>query len=534
MNSNKTHILFYNSDRLQKPVKFLVLLFFISQFLTAFSQEKKSIAKLQGTELNTTIRLNYIPVDMPLHLFPTRRGDMGIIGLHYQASINKWLYGGVAMHFAVTGDQGGLFTLGAELGMQQKIYKNLFFDANFHFGGGGGFRSLVKSGGFINPNIGLKYKLKKINFGVQFSNINFYSGVINSNSVSFFIEIPNSLYFSDYTDRQQVFTSDVTNSDYFWKKPATKNVQQIRFDFLFPFGKSKRHDLTSLTNTLALLEFEYQRYLNKSTFAYVHSGAIYKGLRAGFMDLFFGIGHNFVQTQYINLFAKMGIGAAGGRIAAEGGLTMYPSTGFDVKLSKNVSLSSHVGYYRALAGEFEAYTLGFGVKYNSLNGGTESTSDKKHTQFKTLGNRINFQNQTYFNAQKTDAPFSVDLQMIGMQYTFDITDNIYYIGEASFAYGGESGGYAHGITGLGIKTNPFIKNKMRAHLEIVGGIAGGAGVDTGEGIVYRPTIGLSYEVVKNVALFASAGKMIAPFGNFNTTNVNIGLSFGMSTLSVKK
>ena len=77
---------------------------------------------------------------MPTSEFPNLDATMGLVGLHYQIPFNDWLYGGAGFHYAVTGDQGGLFTLGAELGVTKKIYKNLYFDGNIHFGGGGGYR----------------------------------------------------------------------------------------------------------------------------------------------------------------------------------------------------------------------------------------------------------------------------------------------------------------------------------------------------------------------------------------------------------
>ena len=66
------------------------------------------------------------------------------------------------------------------------------------------------------------------------------------------------------------------------------------------------------------------------------------------------------------------------------------------------------------------------------------------------------------------------------------------------------------------------------------GAAGGAGVDTGEGVVARPTIGLSYKLTNAVSLQSSIGKLITPFGDLKSTNINIGLSFGLATLSARK
>jgi len=508
-------------------------LFFLFSFVS-FSQE--NVATLQGTALHNSIRLSYIPVQMPTdfdsHLKPT----MGVFGLHYQVPVNNWLYGGVGMYTAVIGDQGGLFALDVAVGINTKIYNNLSIDVNFHFGGGGGYRYLVNDGAFVNPNIGLHYKRKNYSFGVQYSHLNFYTGKIKSNSVAFFVEFPSVLRFANYKEAQKTFVSENISIDNFWKKPATKNVQQVRFDFFFPIGKSKKdnnNNQAPLTNTLYAIGFEYQKYLNEKTFAFVHLDAIYKGLTAGFMDLFIGGGYNVYQNKQVTLFGKLALGAAGGRIAPEGGLMIYPSTGIDINFTQNIALSTHAGYYRALDGDLEAYTLGFGFKYIGLSGGTQHKSKEAFTHLKTQGIRVGIQNQTYLKANRmSKAP--VDLQLIALQFNYDLSKTFYLIGEAGFAYDGESGGYAHGLVGLGIYSPRFLNNNMQAYLEGVVGAAGGGGVDTDEGIVIRPTIGLSYAISNAISVYSSFGKMSSPTGNLSATNINIGLSFGLSTLSVRK
>ena len=207
---------------------------------------------------------------------------------------------------------------------------------------------------------------------------------------------------------------------------------------------------------------------------------------------------------------------------------IYPSLGLDVNISENLALSAHAGYYRAVAGDLEAYTYGLGLKYYGYNGGTVN-----YTSFKTQGIRVGLQNQTYINVLKTDSP-NVDLQLLGMQINYDINKTLYAIGEASFAYDGESGGYAHGMVGVGMYSPYFLHNKLRSHLELMAGAAGGAGVDTGEGIIIRPSIGLSYKLTNALSLQSSIGKLISPYGNLGATNINIGFSFGFATLSAKK
>lgn len=503
-------------------------------FIGLFSFSQKDLSSLEKKELKNRIRLNYIPVSMPTNEFPNLKPTMGLVGLHYQIPFNKWLYAGAGFHFAVTGDQGGLFTLGAELGVNQKIIDNIYFDANVHFGGGGGYRILINDGAFVNTNIGFQYKKKEYALGIQYSHINFYTGAIKDNSFSVSIEIPSIFRFSNYKNANKEFNIDPTK-DFVWKQPAVKSILQVRFDYFMPFGASKKDNGSPLNNILHVLGFEYQKFLNEKTFLFAHTDAIYKGLRAGFMDLFVGAGYYPFQSKYVDFFGKLGIGAAGGRIAPEGGATIYPSAGLDLKLSDHVAVSGHGGYYRALDGDFEAYTLGFGIKYKSFSGGTKLPNTSP-THFKTQGISISLQNQTYFDVQKTDDPnnvLSTDLQLIGAQFNYDIHSNIYLIGEAGFAYGGRSGGYAHGMVGIGFKTSNFFNQRMNAFLNLSGGAAGGAGVDTDEGIVIRPTAGFNYFVSENLALKISGGKLYAPFGNVNSNNLNIGLSFNFASLLAK-
>ncbi|OSY88360.1 hypothetical protein WH52_06245 [Tenacibaculum holothuriorum] len=500
-----------------------------------FLQSQENLSTLKGKELHNKVRLNFIPVEMPSEKFPELKPTMGMMGLHYQIPFNDWLYGGVGMYAALTGDQGGLFTLGVELGVNKQLYKNLYLDANFHFGGGGGYRKYINDGGFINPNIGLQYKKNDYSIGVQYSHVNFYSGEIKSNSVSFFVEIPSVLRLASYKDAQKEFEISNLSSDNFWKRPIVKNVQQVRFDFFQPIGKSKKDNGGELNETLYVLGFEYQKYLQENIFLFVHTDAIYKGLRAGFMDLFFGAGYHPYQSKYVNIFGKIGIGAAGGRIAREGGLTIYPSAGVDLKISNKFAISGHGGYYRALDGDFEAYTYGVGIKYYGLNGGADS-SEEINT-YKTQGISVGVENQTYFNVAKFDPPnnkYEVDLQLLALQFNYDISNHFYLIGEAGFAYDGQSGGYAHGLAGIGYKTPSILNNKLNAFIDLVGGAAGGAGVDTDEGIVVRPTAGLNYNLANNFSLSVSGGKFIAPFGNVNSTNVNIGLNFNFASLTGQK
>lgn len=521
-----------------KHLLFILLVFFGLETVA----QNFNLDDLKGKELHNNIRLNYLLVHQPVdqvnyNLQPT----MGFVGLNYNIPINNWLYTGAGFHTAVTGDQGGLFTLGVNLGVNLPIYKNLYFDGNVHFGGGGGYRTLVGGGGILIPSAGLQYKKKGFSFGVQYTYVNFFTKIQKDDNISFFVEIPTTIRTSSYANAQKEFTVNNHSEDEFWKKPAVKSVQQITFDYFFPFGNSRTDASTTpqykpINHTLSILGFEYQRYLTENAFIYAHVDAMYGGLTAGFMDVFFGVGKNFIETKYVNFFAKFGIGAAGGRIFPEGGLTAYPNAGFDIKLTEKFGISAHGGYHRSIGGiaSFQAYTAGFSLKYYGLSGGVEDPfSEQKATVIKTQGVQIGVQNQSYYDVAKFGIPAS-DLQLIAIKIMYDINKRFYLAGEASFAYLGKSGGYAHGIFGLGLRTNKFANEKLSLFLEGAAGVAGGGRVDSGEGVLIRPTVGINYHLNNDLAFSLAGGQMWSPFGNVNSSNINIGLTYGLSILNAKK
>lgn len=521
------------------------LLLLLSLILVAnVNGQTESLADIGGKELNNKIRLSYILIDQPNITYGsgyTLDPNMGLAGLHYNIYLKKWLYTGVAIHGAVFGDQGGLFTLGVNLGVNTKIYRNLYFDANVHFGGGGGFRSLVNGGGLLYPSIGLQFKKKGYSFGAQYGYVNFFTGIQRGDNISFFLEIPTTFRHTSYKNAQKTFVNANLSKDNFWSKPAVKNVQQVTFDFFFPFGSTRNDgdgdflNTVPIDQTLAIIGYEYQRYLNSNTFVYAHVDTMYSGLVAGFMDLFFGIGKNFLETERINFFAKFGIGAAGGRIFPENGLTMYPNAGIDLKINEKFGLSAHGGYHRSIGGTFQAYTAGVSMKYYGLSGGnSDPNTGELIDELKSQGLHIGVHNQTFYEVAKTNGLANTDLNLIAVKIIYDISKNWYASGEASFAYEGRSGGYAHGMFAAGIRSNAFFNKKVSLFAEMGVGVAGGGRVDTEGGLLARGIAGINYHITEGLSFNVSGGQMISPFGRVNSTNLNVGMTYSFALLSAKK
>ena len=513
------------------PFLFLCLL---TSFVTKAQKKVTSIKNLSGYEIENSIKLNYIPVDIQPGENGRKEIPMGVLGIHYDFTLNKNFYAGVGMFSAMQGDQGGLFTLGAELGFQQQLYKNLYFDTDFHFGGGGGYRYLVKDGAFVNYNIGLKYKTTKIALGIQYSYFNFYNGYIKSTNISGFLTIPTKFIFTNYENANSRYILDTNNNqEYFWNRAANKNGLTLRFDHFLPTGNTKDQYNKPLTNTLYLLGFEYDNYISRKSFSYIHLDAIYKGLESGFMDLFIGIGYEPIQTKSLKIFTKFGVGSSGGRVELEGGLTIYPSIGLERKIRKNLSLELHGGYTMAPFGNFKAYTIGYGIKYNTYNNGIYHNNFDSPVTVTAHGIRLSLQNQTYFQAASTQTkPY--DLQLIVVQINQDLSKHIYLTGQAAFTYEGEAGGYADGMVGLGYYSPRIFYKKIELNLEILAGVGGGARIDTGSGIAIKPKLGMNYVLSNKFHLTSSIGKIIAPFGNLNSTLLSFGFTFNFAKVQVSQ
>lgn len=513
--------------------RILLIILYLTANISLGQEVLTSIDSIAGKEINTSVRLNYVPVSMPFDNFPRSIDKtMHMIGLHYQIPFGKRFYGGVGMYGAILGDQSGFFTLGATLGYSQPITSSLFLDANLHLGGGGSTSELVNGGLLVNPNIGLQYKLRNYSFGLQYSIVDFPTGIIRSDSWSVFLEIPSLLRVADYKDAHKEFVISNINKDSFWNKPVVKSAQQIRFDFLFPIGKSRTDDLQELNTTLYMLGFEYQKYLSEKAFVYVHTDAIYRGLTAGYMDLFFGYGYNWVDTKHLNLYTKIGIGAAGGRIAQEGGLTAYPSAGFDLKLSNKLAFTGHAGYFRFLDGTFEAYTTGFGLKYFNFSGGTKNTNGDYFKKGSTKGIQLAIENQWYWNMRRRGRN-ATDIEQLAVRIMVDLSHSFYFLGEASFAYGGEAGGYAHGIVGAGYYIKALQNSKFSPFIECSAGVAGGGKIDTQGGLVLRPALGINYSISNQLNIRTSYAQLYSPSG-VNAPNLNIGVAYKFSFLHAAK
>ncbi len=490
--------------------------------------------KAQNTPLKNTEN-GFGQIDFLSIKMPNNEVNMDYAGIHYNLKLNDWSYAGVGFYGSIGGIRGGFFTLGVNAGIQYPITNNLFVDTGFHFGGGGGAAAPDGGGAFILPHFNLGYDLKKVALTAGWSYVNFFDGgAINSNQLYVAAQIPLSFDFTSFNQKEKEFNiADLENTQ--WNKTTNRvsllvHANNLKVESDAP---SFANDTTLKGKTIRLAGFEFNSYLNKNWFYFIKADGAYHGIKAGYMDIILGGGYHFsMNKNRTNILAKFGAGAGGGGgVDTKGGFLIYPDLSIEQKLFGNVYASVNKGYLMSPDAHFKASTFGFGLKYYVDKEGINS-EERTYTTAKFKGLETIIKQDWYMDAAR-DGGFEQDMHQISLQINFFFNKHIYGAGQTSFANFGDAGAYAEGIVGLGIQSNSFLNNKLSTYLQLLGGAAGGGGISTGQGLIVKPSTGLTYHLSDKLNIKAGVGYVKARGGNLSSWYGNFGIGYNVSFLSSK-
>ena len=118
---------------------------------------------------------------------------MGLLGSSFlfNKKINTIfeLYSGLGIYSSVSGDRGGFFTGGLELGVNTQL-AGWQLDTGIFIGGGGGASAPQGGGLMLRPHIGLLYDLQLFKIGVNYNYVKFPNGNISSKHWGLQLDIP--------------------------------------------------------------------------------------------------------------------------------------------------------------------------------------------------------------------------------------------------------------------------------------------------------------------------------------------------------
>jgi hypothetical protein len=504
----------------------VILLVLISLVNLAESQTINS--KISRLSQSAFLRFDYSIVDMPADIL-----NMGLLGGHLDIKLNNYFYSGVGIYGSLIGEKGGLFTLGADLGMNHNIYKNLKYDFGIHLAGGGGGNSPVGGGMMIMPYAGIKYSFKNVYLGLRYSYLDFVSGDIRSQQFNLHVDVPFEIIYASYSKvNSKINVPEKLQYLDDWNNVSRKRSFSIKFDNYFTQKGSKSTGNKDLTSNLNLVGFEYNHYFNENLYLIAEANGAYHGIIGGYMDIFGGLGYNLLPFSSFSLQPKLTFGAGGGgAINTAGGFLINPKIVVEQRFLKSFALNLSCGYLFSPLNGFNAFTLGFSVK-NILNvGGLKNEyNEELHNTAKVKAWMMNFSNQTYFGVAKLKDVDSNN-SLLSLQINNVQTPYFYISGQATFAYLGNCGAYAEGLIGGGINTNKTNENHIQYFAQCLVGTGGGGGVDTKQGFILKPSIGANLFLNDKYSLQIKAGQIFAPLARLNSTFFGLGFNYSFSILS---
>jgi hypothetical protein len=502
---------------------------FILLFVLTFSYSQENTIPKRKTQ-SSFVATDFLSVDMPTNDLGRDEEHMALSGIHYNLNFKNF-YTGLGIYGSVRGRRGGFFTLGVNLGYKSFLTDDLFLDTGIHFGGGGGAGAPDGGGAFLLPHANLGYQFKNFSLTAGYSYINFFDGGdIRSHQLRLALQVPIDLDMASEEDAEKEFTTgELQKSD--WNKKARRMSFMLHLNNLSGQGNAQNSlDESLVGTTIRLAGFELNSYLNDDWFLFAKFDGAYDGIRAGYMNILLGGGYHFgFNNNRTNILAKFGMGAGGGGgVETKGGMLMYPDISIEQHISNNIYVAVNTGYLMSPDGFFESSTFGVGLKYyTNMNGVADLNVDQK-AKFK--GFEVIVKQDLYLNAKRMTEP-TENLYQIAVQFNYYLNKNLYLAGQTAFANFGNAGAYAEGIVGIGVQTNRFLDDKVSLFVQALAGGAGGGNISTGEGLIFKPSVGMNYKIRSGFSLRGALGYVESRGGALSSPMINLGLSYRFSFLS---
>jgi hypothetical protein len=299
----------------------------------------------------------------------------------------------------------------------------------------------------------------------------------------------------------------------------------------YPSSDSKKTSGGSFDDSFGLVGVDYSYFLDENWFATFETAGAVTGGVGGYAELLGGIGYRLPLTKNDRLALLPAItigGAGGGAVETGGGFVARANLGLEYQLSSYLNMIIDGGYLTAPDGNFDTPYVGFNLGYvmetfaQDQKGAPLTETDLIQT------NKWRFRPayQWYFDAQrKYSTPR--DMQLLGGKIDWMVGDWWYLTGQALSAYEGGAGGYSEGHWGVGVLGPSW--NNWQLYGEILIGAGGGGGVDSGSALLYKPSIGLEYNLNDDFSLQTGVGKVISKEGNLDAKTFDVSLVWRFGT-----
>ena len=446
--------------------------------------------------------------------------SMGMVGVTYLVEAMPGLYLGPAAYGAVSGNQGGFFTVGGEVAWQQALTSTLSVQTGLYAGGGGGGGGNTLWGGglMLRPHADLLWDFGGMKAGVTASYVDFpQGGNVHSSQLGVTLAVDTQF--------------NTTRPDYIQHYLSVEGRQGFGFDravatfgSYLPASSANKNDGTPSPSQMAYAGVRLEQFLNPNLYWGIEAAGAASGGVAGYAEFLGTVGAETALFNNTTVGGRVSLGMGGGGGVSVGGGLLTKAAGYlTYDLTEALHFSLEGGYAVAPDGNFKAGFASGNVVLDLDHpyrvGGTPRITE----------NGFIFGSEHYFNARmKSGDTRSLDLVTIRLNRY--LNDAVYLTGQAHSAYNGGAGSYSVGLVGLGYRSAPVLPNVV-VGAEMLVGAAGGGGVDSGGGAVVQPMAFVEYQWTRTLGLKVSAGEMKSWNGGLNTAVLDVAVNFDYGSIS---
>jgi hypothetical protein len=451
------------------------------------------------------VRLNLERVQLP------GNENMGLLGTSYLVEVTPGLSIGPAAYGAISGQRGGLFTVGVEASWTRRIAGPLGVELGLYVGGGGGSNAPDGDGLMLRPHADLWWELDSANrLGLSLSQVRFVNGEIDSHQLGLVWSRSTAFRYVPGARLGEPASSAGRSGVGFDRFRMVSGVYR-------PRGDAVRLSGAPLASSIGLVGMRLEQTLGENTYWGIEAAGAASGGAAGYAEYLATLGAEMpVWNDRLTLGGRVAAGmGGGGDIPVGGGLLLKGALYGTLQLSPDLGLTLEAGVAHAPQGSFRAAQASAALNWTfDAPGGNGSLARAVRTEWVGGIER--------YNAQRQDGT-SRSLQSVSLRVNRFISPQVYLSGQARSALGGDAGGYSVGLVGIGIQAP--LGARWHAGAEVLVGAAGGGGVDTGGGAVAQPMAYLGFDINPAVALRLGAGRIKSLRGNLDSNVVEAMMSF---------
>jgi hypothetical protein len=459
--------------------------------------------------VNADLRIGFETVKLP------GNEHMGLVGTSYLAELSPGLCVGPAVYGAVSGQFGGLFTVGGEAAWCTRRTAPLRGVGGLYGGGGGGGGAPVGGGLMLRPHADLLWDFGGYRAGLSVSNVRFPSGQINSTQVGLVFGMNTTFTYLPSGRTAVPFYGSGRTGLGFDRIQGVVGVYR-------PTAGSEGNSGNPLSSQIGYVGMRAERFYTPNFFGGLEANGAASGGAAGYAEFLGTLGLEwslFSDTLTLGGRAALGMGG-GGDLPTGGGLLAKAALDASLRLSRNLSLTLEGGWAQAPQGTFKAPFGSLALRW-----------DLDHPQGQpTKLTREEFSSgvETYVNAaRKTGPPQS--LQNVTFKLNRFVSESLYITGQVQSAFAGGAGAFSVGLIGLGAQTH--FGDRVVAGAEMLVGAAGGGGVDTSGGAIAKPMVYAGYDFTPSLSARLGAGYVKSMSGPLSSPVADLTLTFSFGVAS---